>query len=268
VGVRPFLKFGHRFISRDFNHKPWNKFMEFSIHIHPKKNISLRLAKERFTRLSYLYALTLYYDKEVFDFLSKYDNITNNLACILRCFEDMDFLRVFCAVGAILGIHLIEPYVQMTSSKVTTYENLVRASSQLFQDLTNNDPITLLQFKTPAFSFVSQERFESTKYDPEILAVVSDVAEEFRPQVRCILKMPYARGDHGLPKISLGSAMPNLLMPCRRPPHRASGLQPSSTHLEHPMPFTYGCHLTPNLSLSEKNFRCEPFTTYTFLHFT
>jgi hypothetical protein len=109
-----FIDAMHRFISHDFNHKAWNRADAFGQFIHPKKNISVKLAKERFTRFPYLCGLSLYYDDDLTAYLEKFELDTNNLACILRCFENLVFIRVFCAVGAIIGVHLVEPFVQLT----------------------------------------------------------------------------------------------------------------------------------------------------------
>jgi hypothetical protein len=51
-----------------------------------------------------------------------------------------------------------------------------------------------------------------------------------------------ARGGHGLPKVSLGPAMPYPSTPCGRATCRAGSLQPSSTPLDNGQspPYAYG----------------------------
>ena len=150
-----------RFLSNDFDHKPWNKAPEFNIFIHPRKNFSIRLATERFTRYTEVCAKVLHHDADCMEFLAKYDHITNNLACILRAFESVEFLRVFCLVGALIGLHLLEPFVKLTSSSATTYSHLQTAFPILHSELTKVDPEKFFQVTEPALSFTSSEIFHS-----------------------------------------------------------------------------------------------------------
>ena len=71
-------------VTHDFDHKAWNKADEFDVFIHPATNPAKRLIKERFNSLVYSCAVTLALDCQVTDFLAKYTNITNTLACIVR----------------------------------------------------------------------------------------------------------------------------------------------------------------------------------------
>ena len=45
-----FLDCSVRLVCHDFDHKPWNKAAEFDLYIAPKKNTSIKMASERFTR--------------------------------------------------------------------------------------------------------------------------------------------------------------------------------------------------------------------------
>ncbi len=183
-----FLDCANRLISHDFDHKPWNKAAEFDIFIAPKKNISVRLASERFTRFCFLCAVTLHHDKDIVQFLRKFDHVTNNLACIVRCFEDIEFLRVFCIVGALLGIHLIEPFVKLTSSKHTTYDDLRIAFPRLYENLLENDVTEFFQFERPALDFISPSTFEKVKYADELVHSIEDALSYYRPQVEKVLR--------------------------------------------------------------------------------
>ena len=95
----------------------------------------------------------------------------------------MEFLRPFCVVGAILGIHLIEPFVTLTSSKHTTYDDLKIAFPRLYQNLLNSDITEFLQFERPALDFVSPSIFEAVKYPNEIIQSVFQVLDSYKPQV-------------------------------------------------------------------------------------
>ena len=60
------------------------------MHITPKKNMSVSLKDERFNRL----LLTCHVCDDVASFLDKFQHVTNQLACIVRCFLDLKFLKV------------------------------------------------------------------------------------------------------------------------------------------------------------------------------
>ena len=64
-----------RLISHDFDHKPWNCADEFDIFIGEKKNTSIRMASERFTRYNYVCAAVLHHDADICAFLRKFDHI-------------------------------------------------------------------------------------------------------------------------------------------------------------------------------------------------
>ena len=84
----------------------------------------------------YLCAVIVYIE-DVQMFLNAYDHTNNTLACIARSFYSNDYLIVFCAVGALVGIHLIEPYLSIT------YYNKQK----------------MIDISSPALKFVNQERF-------------------------------------------------------------------------------------------------------------
>ena len=100
-----------RLINHDFDHKPWNKSHEFDIHISPKENKSVSLKDERFNRLTLTCAVALYHYDDVVSFLEKYEHVTNQLACTVRSFQDLNFLKVLFCVGALIGLHLVEPFL-------------------------------------------------------------------------------------------------------------------------------------------------------------
>jgi menaquinone-dependent protoporphyrinogen IX oxidase len=75
-----------RLVSSDYNHKFWNKSKEFDIFIGEEKNKAKAMKKERFNRCVYLSGVILHHQAQVQEFLSKYETITNTLACIVRAF--------------------------------------------------------------------------------------------------------------------------------------------------------------------------------------
>lgn len=172
-----------RLVTHDYDQKPWNRAGDFDLFISPLVNPAKRLIKERFNSLPYTCLITNWLDKHVSAFLSKYTNVTNSLACIIRSFQDIQYLRVLSTVGVILGVHLIEPYLSLTSSSVTTWEKLVVAFPQLYTDLTTVKPELLLDLTRPAFSFISAERFKACLYPAKLLEPTLLLIEENRSDV-------------------------------------------------------------------------------------
>ena len=110
----------------------------------PLKNLAKRLQKERFNSLNYTAMVVLWLDKNVSDFLDHFTNNTNNLACIVRSFAGLEYLRVLTAVTVIIGVHLVEPYPSLTTSSSTTLEKLVESFPTLYTDLTTTKAKLLL----------------------------------------------------------------------------------------------------------------------------
>ena len=92
--VEQWMNFLTRLVTHDFDHKSWNYADDFDIFIFPIQNPAKRLQKERFNSFVYTALITLFLDKHVSDFLNKFSNITNCLACIIRSFEGLEYLRV------------------------------------------------------------------------------------------------------------------------------------------------------------------------------
>lgn len=178
-----------RLINHDFDHKPWNKSREFDLHIAPRPNKSVSLKDEHFNRLTLTCAVCLYHVDDVMSFLQKYEHVTNQLACIVRCFLELDFLKVIYCAGALIGLHLVEPYLSLTTSAETTYSKIIPSFQQLYQELSDVDPATLLQADEPGLKFVSQERFQHTRYDQDICNSILHIATTFQPEVIKLLKM-------------------------------------------------------------------------------
>ena len=156
-----------RLVSPDFDHKSWNYSKEFSLFISPKKNWASCLKMERFNRFVYLCAVIVYIEEDVQMFLNSYDHINNTLACIVRSFGSIEYLTVFCAVGALIGIHLIEPYLSVTYYDQMKYSELIPAMQLLYEQLIACDPHNMLNISSPSLKFISQERFSNCCRWPE-----------------------------------------------------------------------------------------------------
>ena len=121
--------------------------------------------------------------------VDKFQHVTNQLACIVRCFLDLEFLKVMLCIGALLGVHLVEPFLILTTSAATTYSKLIPAFQQLYHDLLETEPCKLLNLNKAAFSFVSDSQFTHSRYALEICRGIEAACEEYKPQVLKILKV-------------------------------------------------------------------------------
>ena len=157
-----------RLVSRDFNHKAWNKAEQFEMFMAPNKIKIKCLQMERFNSLVYSAATFLQVDPHVTAFLEKFEHITNQLACLVRSFQTLDYVRVLAGVVVALASHLILPFISLTSSSTTSQAKLMEAFPILYMDLTTVKVEKLLDLDKPAFNFVSTERFNQSNF-PEIL---------------------------------------------------------------------------------------------------
>ena len=93
--------------------------------------------------------------------------------------------------------HLLEPYLSLTTSSNTDYDKLREAFPTLYNDLISTPPAKLLDFTTPAFSFVSKGSFEHYKYDSKLLEPTLDMIKAFQPEILNLLEIL-------LPKLAAG----------------------------------------------------------------
>ena len=102
---------------------------------------------ERFNRFMYLCAVIVYIEEDVQMFLNSYDHI-NTLACIVRFFGSIEQLTVFCSVGALIGIHLIEHYLSVTYYDQMKYFELILSMQFLYEQLIACDPHNMLNISS------------------------------------------------------------------------------------------------------------------------
>lgn len=189
-----------RLISRDFNHKAWNKAEEFEMFLAPQRFTIKRLQMERFNSLVFSAATFLLVDPKVTEFLAKYEHNTNQLACLVRSFQTLDYIRVLAAVVVALGSHLILPYISLTSSSTTTQDKLMVAFPTLYTDLTTVDPKELLILDKPAFKFISAERFKQTNFPEDLLVPARLVLTENKQLATQVIKLLLPRLAKGWEK--------------------------------------------------------------------
>ena len=107
--------------------------------------------KQRFNHFVYGYALIVHYLEDIRSFLDKFEHVTNNLACIIHSFIDIDGLFLMALSAALIGQHLIQPFLSMTYYDALLFEKLIPASQQLYTDLLKTEPQDLLNLDKPAF---------------------------------------------------------------------------------------------------------------------
>ena len=159
-----------KLINHDHDHKPWNYSVEFDIHISPNKNMSMTLKDQRFDRLTLCCATLLHHYHELETFLSEMTHVTNQLTSIARSFQEIEFMPVLLALGALVGVHLINPFLHVTMAQNASYENLIPLFQQLYEDLKGTDPQLLLSTTKPGFSCFTQDVFDASLYKPEVMS--------------------------------------------------------------------------------------------------
>ena len=132
------------------------------------------------------------------DFVDQYRHVTNNFACVLRAFQDVDCLVTFLLAAAILGVHLIEPFLILTYSGDVTYRELIPAVQKLYENLTRTtDMGKLLDLSKPAFDFVNESQFKLRLWPKKLLDALSLAMEQSKPELVKIFKLM-------LPKLAEG----------------------------------------------------------------
>ena len=97
-------------------------------------------------------------------FLENYQKIRNTLACIWRSFESVEYMCILVAAGVIMGTHLVEPYLSLTSFSTISWEKLTSSLPIVYQDLTIAQQALLIDITKSAFNLVSEERFYECLY--------------------------------------------------------------------------------------------------------
>ena len=188
--LEQYLDCNVRLVSADYNHKSWNKSREFDIYLGEEKNKAKALKKERFNRFVYISAVVLHHQHQIQEFLAKYDTITNTLACIVRAFEECEFFTVLLTATAVLGIHLIEPYLSVTYFDTPNYEQLILTMRQLYEDLRTTNVKDLLDISKPAFKFIDADRFNHCiNWDKQVISSIKSNIEEHGTKVASVLSL-------------------------------------------------------------------------------
>ena len=178
-----------RFISKEFSQKPWNYYKMFCKHIHPRKNFAKAFQKQRFNRFVYACALVVHHYDDVRSFLDKYEHVTNSLACIIRPFLEIEGLLIMAISAAVIGQHLVQPFLSLTYYQPVPYSELIPAGRQLYSDLIQTDAAQLIQLEMPAFKFTSEERYKECMWIPPIVDSLKTAVESNRAEVIQVIKL-------------------------------------------------------------------------------
>ena len=118
----------------------------------------------------------------------------------MRAFEDVEFLNIFLIVSALIGIHLIEPFLTLTHYKAVTYEEPIPISKELYNDFQTTDASDLLSVDQFGFSFASSrlKMEEVIKWDPVILNSLKEATMHYENKILDALKMLLPELENGL----------------------------------------------------------------------
>ena len=178
-----------KFISKDYNHKPWNKSNHFDRHINPKINRAKGFRTERFNRYVYCCLAALHHSEDLEDYLLKYDTVTNTLACIIRAFESCTFFKIFSTAVAIMGVHLIQPFLQITYYNPLNYAELDLVIKELYENLSSTPAEKLTDLSRPALSFVAQDKFEASLFHSDMLESLKECISAHKNDVVSVIQL-------------------------------------------------------------------------------
>ena len=133
----------------------------------------MQLRKERFNTFVYARACAVYHIEDLWRFLNKYEHVINILACVLRAFQHVDCLITFLLAAAILGIHLVEPFLALTYKSNTSYRELIPSMQRLYDNFINTEAEKLLDISKPAFDFVNESPFAARLWPKRLLDEVT-----------------------------------------------------------------------------------------------
>ena len=135
---------------------------------------------------------------QVQDFLRTQDTITHNLAYIVRALEDVEFISVFLIVSAIIGIHLVKPFLALTMyKKKVIYEDLIPMSKELYEDLQTTAPEKSLAFNSLVFNFAEKrlDLDDVINWEDPIMESLKEPVFEYKKKVLVLLESVASRAS-------------------------------------------------------------------------
>ena len=94
---------------------------------------------------------------------------------------------MFYITGALIGFHLIKPFLGLTTSTSTAYTTLITSFKQVPEDLTNTDPKILLNIDDHAFKFVPKERFLATRYNDDVFNALKESMTDVSSEIAHVI---------------------------------------------------------------------------------
>ena len=138
--------------------RSWNKFEEFTIFCTERgmRNVGQELHGNRFGELEKCCAIAVYSLPTWKDFISSYPNIRNQLAIFLRDTVHLsDMCNFLWLGGALLGLHLTEPYLFLILEMNVSHNDLLTLLPKLYEELSTY-PKSLAQLKEPGLPSLSE----------------------------------------------------------------------------------------------------------------
>ena len=128
-----------KFISPQFVQKPYNMKAEFDALLHSKgskSNDSFSLRSHRFGALEKASIVAIYHWDDVKELCERIEN-RNDLVIFLRTVMECRFIHQMILALALVGLHLIEPFILMVQS--SSHTDLLQRLPTLFADLQNHE---------------------------------------------------------------------------------------------------------------------------------
>ena len=131
----------------------------------------------------------IHHSHDLEEYLLKYDSIVNTLACIIRAFETCLFFKIFSAAVALMGVHLIQPYLQITYYEAKNDVDLIPAMKEIYKDLSTTPAEQLTNVNQPAFCFVDEDIFKKTLWHTEMLKSLEEFVSEHREDIVSVIQL-------------------------------------------------------------------------------
>ena len=96
---------------------------------------------------------------------------------------------MFLVVAAVLGIQLIEPYLDMTYYHPQSYEELIEMSKELYEDLQTTPTSEILNLDKLAFRFANKRREmdEVVNWEADLISSVKEAVDHYQEKVTTLL---------------------------------------------------------------------------------
>ena len=98
---------------------------------------------------------------------------------------------MFLVVVAVLGIQLIEPYLDMTYYHPQSYEELIEMSKELYEDLQTTPTSDILNLDKLCFRFANKqlEMEEFVDWDATLISSVKEAVDHYQEKVTTLLSL-------------------------------------------------------------------------------